>query len=57
VADDDHVLGVNDDRLAKAKLADRGGDGVDGVVVDTGILGIGLDIGELPQLDLHASAP
>ena len=35
----------------------RRGHGVDGVVVDAGVARVGLDVRELPQLDLHRSAP
>ena len=44
VADDDHAVGVDDDRLPEAEFPDRRGDRVDSVVVDAGILGIGLDV-------------
>ena len=36
VADDDHAVGVHDDRLAEPELLQRGGDGIHGGVVDRG---------------------
>ena len=53
VADDDHAVGVQNTRLLEPEFPDRGGDRIDGVVVDARVLGIRLDVREFPQLDLH----
>jgi len=37
MATDDHAIGVNDDRLAKAELTDTRGNGRDSIIVDAGI--------------------
>ncbi len=57
VPDDDHAFGVDHDRLAEAELAERGRHGVNGVVVEAGVVGIRPDIGQLAKFGLHQSAP
>jgi hypothetical protein len=51
VAGDDHAIGIDDDRLAEAKLGETGRHGFHRMVVDPWIALIGADVVELPQLD------
>ncbi len=53
VAHDDDAVGVNDDRLAEAKLAERGGHDDDGVVVEARVARVGTKLGQVAKLDLH----
>lgn len=53
VADDDDAVGVHDNRLAEAELADGGGDRLDRLVVETRVARVGADVGELAEFDLH----
>ena len=57
VTADDHPLGIDDDGLAKAELADRLGHGIDGRVILAGIARVGRDPCQLPLLDLHIASP
>ena len=50
---DDHPLGIDDDGLAKAELADRLGHGIDRGIVLAGVARVGLDVGDFPYFDLH----
>jgi len=45
---DDYALGIDDDRLAKAELADRLGHGIHGSVVLAGVAWVRLDVRKLP---------
>jgi hypothetical protein len=53
MADDDHVMLVNDDRLAEAELAERSGDRVDSLIVEPWVLLVGFDIRQRTKFDLH----
>ncbi len=53
MADDDHALGVHDDRLAESKLLQARRHGVHRLIVLAGVAGIGLDRIQVPKLDLH----
>jgi hypothetical protein len=44
-ADDDLQVLVDHNRLTKAEFPNRGGNGVDRVIIVTGVVGIGLDFG------------
>jgi hypothetical protein len=53
MANDDDALLVHHDRLAKTKLSDRLGDGIDGSVVDSRVIRIGFDSRDSPHFDSH----
>jgi hypothetical protein len=55
MADDDHALLIDHDRLAKAELLDADGDRVHCGVVLARVARIGLDIVELPLLNVHGN--
>ena len=42
---DDDPIWIHDDRLAKAKFLDRLRHGIDGVIVETGVVGEWVDLG------------
>jgi hypothetical protein len=52
----DDPIGVDDDRLADAKLTDRSSDGIDSVIVDAGIVRVGTNAIEIPNFDFHRRA-
>ncbi len=53
VSADDDPFGVDDDRLAHAKLTDRSSDGIDSVIVDAGIVRVRTNAIERPNFDDH----
>jgi hypothetical protein len=50
---DDYPFGVDNDRLANTKLTDRCSNGIDSVIVDARVVGVGFDAIERPNFDDH----
>jgi hypothetical protein len=55
VSHDDHVALIDHDRLPEAKLLDRLGYGIHGGVIDSRVIFIGLDLGDVAHLDFHGN--
>ena len=52
VSDNDDAFGINDDRLPEAEFTERCSNGINGVVVDSGVAVVGLDGCNVSQVNL-----
>src|SRR5690606_29542108 len=50
---DDNTVGVDDNRLTKTELTERGRDSVDSIIVDAWVLVVRGDIRQRAKFDLH----
>jgi hypothetical protein len=48
---------INHNGLSESKLLDRRRHGIDRVVIDAGVVGIGSELGNFPRLHVHGRSP